>query len=507
MIGMMMTTNPETQTPSMAQTQPLPDLHRDLAPRGLSIRGRLLAGMIALTGLALLVAGAVDYVLSRAEINERVDATMVRVVEEFRLLADTGVDPQTGEPYATTKEILYSAMQHTLPEESQGMVGLVNGEVEWNASSAVPLRLEADQQLIDWATETNAEDALLETVTTDQRTYRAMLVPVTLTSDDAQGVFLLAHDYSSEIRSLNTHMATLAGIGLAVILVAGVIAWLLVGRMLVPVRRLRDTAQQISESQLSTRIEVSGRDEFAELTVTVNEMLDRLQNAMESQRQLLDDVGHELRTPVTIIRGHLELMDSSDPEDVEQSKEIALDELNRMSLLINDLVTLATANRADFLSSQPTEIGPLLDDILDKARALGPQKWRLGQRVEATVELDGARITQAMLQLCANAVKFSEPDTRIDLGASVQRTTREGSLLRFWVRDNGVGIENADLEKIFTRFGRAGQQSRTQGSGLGLNIVSAIAAAHGGVVWVQSVPGGGSTFYIDIPLTAGVEEL
>jgi len=283
-------------------------------------------------------------------------------------------------------------------------------------------------------------------------------------------------------------------------------AWLVVGRMLEPIRRLQTTAQQISETDVSQRIEVSGNDEFADLTVTVNEMLDRLEGALKAQRQLLDDVGHELRTPVTIINGHLELMDPDDPQDVKQSRDIAMDELGRMSLLINDLVTLAKSNRTDFLQIEPVQVGKLLDDILDKARGLGQRQWRIDYRTEATVRLDPIRLTQAMLQLCANAVKFSEDDSRIALGNEILRNGHGETTLRWWVSDAGIGIQSEDLERIFERFGRGQNSARSSGSGLGLNIVQAIAETHGGRVWVNSEPSKGSTFYIDLQLSTGSKE-
>lgn len=469
-----------------------------------SIRARVLAGMILLVGFALATAGTVSYVLERHELNERLDDSLTRTVEELRVLAETGLDPQTLKPFTHAEELLYTAMQRTLPARSQGMVGLSAEQVQWTAPENVSLRLEDDPQFLAWAT-SNADDGHvhISSVSTNMSNYRAVVVPIQLASDPKPARYVLAYDYSAELRPLNTEFAFFSAVGLAVMLVAGAIAWWFVGRMLEPIGRLRKTAQQISETDLSSRIEVTGHDEFAVLTITVNEMLDRLEGALESQRRLLDDVGHELRTPVTIIRGHLELMDVSDTEDVAQTREISLDELNRMSLLINDLVTLATANRADFVSSKPTEVGRLLDDILDKARALGQRDWRIGNRVEATVALDPARITQAVLQLCANAVKFSAAGSRIDLGSAVLDDEHGRPRLRLWVHDAGIGIPREDLETIFERFGRGKNGARASGSGLGLNIVSAIALAHGGMVWVDSVPGSGSTFYIDIPLAEG----
>ncbi len=234
--------------------------------------------------------------------------------------------------------------------------------------------------------------------------------------------------------------------------------------------------------------------------------MDRLDGALSSQRQLLDDVGHELRTPVTIINGHLELMDPHDPQDVQQSRDIAMDELNRMSVLINDLVTLAKSNRTDFLQTEPVQVGKLLDDILDKARGLGQRQWRIDYRAEATVRLDPMRLTQAMLQLCANAVKFSEDESRIALGNEILRDAHGETTLRWWVSDAGTGIRSDDLDRIFERFGRGQNSARSSGSGLGLAIVQAIAETHGGRVWVSSEPDQGSTFYIDLPLATGSKE-
>ena len=464
-----------------------------------SIRSRLLAGMISLTAITLIVAGTVSYVVQRQQLNERLDASLSRTVEELRISAGT-VDPKTLEPFVAAEDLLYTGMQRTMIEPSQGMLGIGEQQVLWKAPASVELQLDKDPDFLRWAYDQQREETQLQTVTTPVRTYRVVVVPVQLEQDLHPSTFLVAYDYSAEAGKINTNFAIYAGVGLAIMLISGVVAWLMVGRMLQPIRRLRETAQDISESDLSSRIEVSGNDEFAELTVTINKMLDRLQQALQSQRQLLDDVGHELRTPVTIIRGHLELMDSTDAQDVEQSKEISLDELERMSGLINDLVMLARANRQDFIVSKPTLIQMLLPDILEKAKGLGPRRWLIRRQAEAQVELDPTRITQAMLQLCDNAVKYSEPQTPIELGSAIHREPGKSPLLRLWVRDSGTGISEADQQRIFKRFGRGSNIARTTGSGLGLNIVAAITEAHGGHIWVDSRAGKGTTFYIDIPL-------
>lgn len=494
-----MTTTTKKPTTTVTMTSP--------PERRWSIRARVLTGMMLLVGLALLAAGTASFAVQRHELNERLDESLTRTVKEFKVLTETGVDPRTMERFKHAEDLLYIAMQRTLPSPKQGMLALVGNEVRWTAPDIVNTRLEDDPEFLEWArTVQDANHIRLGTVDTDITTYRAVVVPVSLPADHEHGAFVLAYDYSAEAIANDRNFMIYAAVGGSVMLVAALAAWLVVGRMLDPIRRLQTTAQQISETDVSQRIEVSGNDEFAELTVTVNEMLDRLEGALSSQRQLLDDVGHELRTPVTIINGHLELMDPSDPDDVAQSRDIAMDELGRMSLLINDLVTLAKSNRMDFLQVEPTEVGKLLDDVLDKARGLGPRQWRVDYRTEATVSLDPVRTTQAVLQLCANAVKFSAEGSRIGLGNEIVRDGQGNTTLRWWVSDAGIGIQAQDLERIFERFGRGQNSVRSSGSGLGLNIVQAIAETHGGRVWVNSEPGKGSTFYIDMPLSTGSRE-
>lgn len=465
-----------------------------------SVRVRLLVGMILLAGLTLLIAGTANYLLERRGLDARLDEALTRDVEEIRVLADTGIDPETQEHFTNAADLMYSAMQYNQMAETQSMLSMQNGEIVWTAPENVSLRLEDDPEFVEWAATLNPESTYLTTVETAQSTYRAAVIPVNLSEDTTPGVFIEAIDAAAEHRDLQVSLAVFIGAGAGALLIGGIVAWLLVGRVLQPVRDLQETTQRITEEELDARIQPRGHDEFAELTETINEMLDRLQQALEQQRQLLNDVGHELRTPITIIRGHLELMDAKDPEDVNQTRDIGMDELHRMSLLVNDLVTLAQSNRTDFVQPEPVDIAPLMQDIAAKAAALGNRDWVLKPNAQGTVTVDAQRLTQAMLQLCANAVKFSEPDTPVELGSAIREDPDASPELLLWVADAGIGIAPEDQETIFQRFGRGGNGERAQGSGLGLNIVSAIATAHGGDVRVESAPGAGSVFIINIPL-------
>jgi two-component system OmpR family sensor kinase len=209
---------------------------------------------------------------------------------------------------------------------------------------------------------------------------------------------------------------------------------------------------------------------------------------------VLDDAGHELRTPITIVRGHLELVDVDDPVDVSRTRDIAVDELDRMQRLVEELLILAKSRRPDFVRTAPVDVEALLYEVLDKVITLGDRRWRIDEAPEVTVMLDRQRITQALLQLVANAVRFTAPGGVIALGGRADTDT-----VALWVRDDGVGIRPEDQERIFERFARGAGQPEQSGAGLGLAIVGVIAEAHHGEVTLVSEPGQGATFRMIIP--------
>ena len=171
-------------------------------------------------------------------------------------------------------------------------------------------------------------------------------------------------------------MQTAAGVSLAVLLIASALAWVIAGRVLAPLRTLRTTAQAITESDLTRRIDVHGDDEIAELGRTFNAMLDRLEAAFASQRAFVSDAGHELRTPITIVRGHLELL-GDDPLEREETIALVTDELDRMARFVEDLLLLAKAEQGDFLHVAPLDLDVLTDELYNKATALADRDWRL----------------------------------------------------------------------------------------------------------------------------------
>lgn len=172
-----------------------------------------------------------------------------------------------------------------------------------------------------------------------------------------------------------------------------------------------------------------------------------------------------------------------------------------MGVLINDLLVLAKAGQSDFVVPAWTDLAPLTDQTLEKARTLGNRRWRLESVAASEAWVDPMRITQAWLQLAANAVKYSDDGSVIGLGSRIHRGEAE-----LWVRDQGIGIAADQLDHVRERFGRGREaSSHAQGAGLGLSIVESILVAHGGRLDIQSTEGIGSTFTMVVPLAPANE--
>jgi signal transduction histidine kinase len=198
-----------------------------------------------------------------------------------------------------------------------------------------------------------------------------------------------------------------------------------------------------------------------------------------------------------VARGHLELADQQDPEDLGRTIDLVLDEIDRMTRLVNELTLLAAATRPDFVRRSEMDAGDLIATVFEKARVLAERDWQVVVGQDVSLSADRQRLTQAMLQLAQNAVQHTESGQQITLGADA-----DDGHVRLWVRDAGEGIEPSEQHEVFRRFYRGkspGDHGASGHTGLGLSIVSAIAEAHGGTVELASAPGSGATFTLVIP--------
>ncbi|MEU1465446.1 ATP-binding protein [Streptomyces sp. NPDC005727] len=307
-------------------------------------------------------------------------------------------------------------------------------------------------------------------------------------------------------------------------LVAAVIAgYALVGVATRPLRKVAATATRVSELRLHTgEVNLSERvpdaecdphTEVGQVGAALNRLLDHVHGALHARqqsetrvRQFVADASHELRTPLSSIRGYAELTRRG-REQVGPDTRHALgrieSEAGRMTLLVEDLLLLARLDAGRPLQFEQTDLVPLVVDTVSDARAAGlDHNWRLDlPDAPAPVSADAARLQQVLVNLLGNARNHTPPGTTV-----TARVQRRGAWMCVDVEDNGPGIPAELLPHVFERFARGDSaRSRATGStGLGLAIVQAVAAAHGGAVTVDSVPGR-TVFTVHLPALGPTE--
>ena len=463
-----------------------------------SVRTKVLATLLVMSALGMLVAQLASFVIQQQRQDTRISEALVQEVEELRTLAEDGVDPATGKEFTTVEQLMLIALQRNIPSPNETYLALLADKPFRVSAGERPFKPEDEPEVMAVVRELGPESPVkLTDVQTTVGTVRLAVVQVSITGQPTTGTYVVAHGMDLERAELNDTLRTYFYVALGSLVLMALVGWLVAGRLLRPLTLLRRAAIRVDSTDLTERIPVHGDDDVSELTRAFNSMLDRLAASFETQRQFLDDAGHELRTPVTILRGHLELLDPSNEQDVAETRALLIDETDRMSRLVEDLILLAKTKRPDFLQEGPVELGSFTDHALDKARGLGDRDWRIDARADAMIVGDGQRLTQAVLQLASNAVKFTEPGAQIAIGSTIGQYDAQ-----LWVRDAGIGIEPGDFERIFERFSRVDAGRGVEGSGLGLAIVRAIAQAHGGNVRVRSQPGAGTTFTISLPLSS-----
>ena len=489
-----------------------------------SVRSRVLATTLAFLAAALLAVGGLTHYLRLVEVDESVRQDILQEAGELQRLAQRGplgpdappsedLDAPAQDAFTDVSQLLYTFMTTTVPGEHESILGLVEGEPVFEHADRSRFQLDAPATVAAVTEHARPGQTVVLDHEQDGRDLRLGVISVRLEQDPRQGYLVVGFDMSAQRAIVLDSLRNYLGIAALTMVVAGAVAYVLVGRVTAPITRLRRATEQISPDDLGRRVPVAREDsDVGQLAVNFNGMLSRIETAFVQQRQFLDDAAHELRTPLTILHGNLELMDEHDPADVEETRTMLLDEIGRMNRLVEDLLLLAKSQRADFVRPAPVDVGPWLDDTMERLRALGDRRWELDARAGGTVLADGQRLTQAVVQLAANAVKFSSPGDVVAIGAAWATgaprpaagsaghgAARPGRLLEVWVRDTGIGIAEEDQQRVFERFGRAETGRTVEGSGLGLAIVSAIAHGHGGTVELRSSPGRGSTFTLRLP--------
>jgi signal transduction histidine kinase len=291
--------------------------------------------------------------------------------------------------------------------------------------------------------------------------------------------------------------------GLLAIAIAILLTFLLSRRILAPVKAITSAARQFGRGDFSQRVDFQGKGEVGEMAQSFNSMAENLEHTELLRRNMVADVAHELRTPLSNLSGYLEAIRDGVIKPDESTIRSLSEEASSLSRLVDDLQELSLADAGELkLIIQPEDISRLIRDVM---AALQTKVVAKSLTVSADlptrlppVDIDAHRIKQVLHNLLENAVTHTGQAGRITVTAR-----REGNQVRISVADTGEGIPTKDLPFVFERFYRV-DKSRTRatgGSGLGLTIVKRLVEAHGGTVEVKSEPGQGSTFTFTLPVS------
>lgn len=289
-------------------------------------------------------------------------------------------------------------------------------------------------------------------------------------------------------------------------------AYFVAGRLTAPLHALVAAIRKVEGGELDARVPIHTKDEYGAVARAFNAMSSRLARTERARRQLTADVAHELRTPITIVRGQLEWL-QQEGKPIEPERLLPLqDELIRLSRLTDDIRQLSLAEAGALpLEKRPMDIADWLARCVERVSAEAEAK-RIAVRLRVEpglppIEADAHRLTQVLLNLLTNAVRYVPEGGAVDVSAAAETEARDGGsrygarLLTVRVADDGPGVEAEQLERLFDRFYRTDEaRSRHRGgSGLGLAIAKGLVELHGGTIAADSRPGEGTTFTVRLP--------
>ena len=465
----------------------------------LSLRGRLLIGVISLVVLGLLVSDIATFATLQKFLIGRLDAQLTSNPQAaVAVLGGPSEGPRSsfGYPNGTIVERVSADGTILLSKELT-----TNGS---NPSSGAP---ELPGTLPNKGLDTPSEPYTVEgngTVTQ----YR-----VTDWPEDSFG-----GDYVVLALPMNDVQSTLALLlGVEVLISAVVVGAMIVLAVLIiriglrPLESMGAVAGHIAAGDLSRRVEpATPRTEIGRLGLALNGMLTQIEAAFEQRkasenrlRRFIADASHELRTPLTSVRGYSEMLRrgaSDNPNDSELARRRIEEEAVRMSTLVDDMLLIARLDQGRALEARPVDLQTIATDAAADARVVAPQREiKLDAPSSVIVTGDDIRLRQVLGNLVRNALVHTPTRTPIEIAV----TTSNGTA-RVSVADHGPGLRSDQMDRIFEPFFRA-DPSRSRdsgGAGLGLSIVSAVVVAHGGQVKVKETSGGGATFEVELPLAA-----
>lgn len=443
-----------------------------------SLRVRTAAIAVIVVGAALLIGGVALVVLLRNSLTDQVRTTAQLRAQDVAGVLESGTPP-AGLAVSDEEDLVIQVL------DADGDVVTASGNVE---GEAAVLDLEPGESREVGSTPVDDDSSFLFVATR---------------ADAPDGSFTVVVGRSTELVRDSTGLVVsvlIAGLPVLVLLV-GVTTWRTVGRTLRPVEEIRREVDEISGTELHRRVPGSATDdEIARLANTMNRMLDRLQSSADRQRRFISDASHELRSPVSVIRQHAEVV-LAHPEQstVQELAETVLAEDLRIQRLVEDLLLLARADEQTLrVTRRPVDLDDLVFDEATRLRSVSDKRVDVSTVSAGRVSGDPAHLHRVLVNLGGNAARHARTTIRFTL-----RQAHDVVVLT--VEDDGDGVGSTERERIFERFVRL-DEARTRddgGSGLGLSIVAEIVAAHGGTVSVDTSDLGGARFEVRLPGTVG----
>ena len=469
-------------------------------PTGLSLKTRLTLWSFCFLTLVLGGGGFFWYYTHQQQLYENLDAELLSTARDFVCLYH-GTVPLQGEQQAYCRTLSQLSMR----QGGQLAITLYSPSGELLCSNnhpSVPLlqRPESPQ------TTRTVGLSTYETLNPEGTPLRQLTYPIS-----KNGQVILQLQLASPLKRLQKELLLFA---LLLVSATGIalfaftlLQWLLLGKLLTPLTQLAARISETDEDDLHRPciVPVSAPAELALLAQSYNNLTERLHRSLLRARQFSADVTHELRTPLTILRGETELALSKDKDKEELKRVLSsnLEEISRMSHLIEDLLLLSKSELGEApLRMEALNLSALLEELCCQAEILASEK-QIHIHQQPAVEpislfADPLRLRQLFLNLLSNAIKYTPEGGEVTISWNLEKDAAQVS-----IEDTGIGIDNAHLEHIFDRFYRIDKHLNRGdgGSGLGLSIAKWIVNAHGGSIQVSSIPGQGSCFTVILPLT------
>lgn len=411
--------------------------------------------------------------------------------------------------YIVTSQVLFNEVDKELllhahnPSQFNNIPGMVitildqNGVVK-QSSISMDMPFVSYKYLFETAQKSTSESFVNQNI--GNVPMRFMVKPF-IVDGSLTDVLLVAHPIHAIQKSLNILLYTLGVVFVILILPTIFGARLLALRVLKPVSEIADSMNDIGSDNLEKRlINPKTNDVIEKLTVTFNNLLDRLGQSFNRERQFIGDVAHELKTPIATLKSGVEVVLSKkrQKEDYQKALKETLIDVDRMSSLINNILDLAwIGSDKGIINYKVFDLSESLSDLVEIAIKLGGQKnIKVKSNIEAGIKLfgDEGKITRAILNVIDNAIKYTKSNG--DVFVSLKKLENN---ITIEVKDNGVGISKNDMGHVFDRFYRGSKTSKTIGSGLGLSISLGIIQAHNGEVGIKSELGNGTIVKIRLP--------